>query len=143
MAIYGSDISALLDAPDPEIIVTEQQAAAIACAKRWLTPQDALTDVGETEDYDSLDVFEWMGASVNLSDTSVQDDLAAQATQVLQHEPYAQNGVKVTVTYSAAPNGNGTLTLTAYIADSPGPFSLVLQNGTNGVTAALLMPGQV
>lgn len=136
--IYGSDIAALLDLPDPEVIVSEQTAAAYACARRWLTPDGALADIGETTHYDSIDVTEYMGASVNLNDRQVLDDLVSQATQVLMAEPYAQGGVRVTATFLG-----GALTLSAYIGDATNPaFALVLQNGANGVTGKLLLPGQ-
>jgi hypothetical protein len=136
--VYGSDIQALFDLPDPEITCSEEVAAAYACARRWLTPDGALADVGETQQYDSFDVTEWLGSSVDLNDQAVLNDLSTQATQVLLDEPYAQGGVRVTATFAA-----GALKLTAQIAGASGPFALVVQNGTNGVTGKLLLPGQV
>lgn len=136
--VYGTDIAALFDLPDPEVMVSEEACAAYACARRWLTPDGALADIGETEQYDSIDVTEWMGASIDLHDPSVLNDLESQATQVLLSEPYAAGGVVVKATYAA-----GRLTLTGMITGSSGPFSLVLANGAAGVTGQLLLPGQV
>lgn len=135
--VYGSDIAALTDLPDPEIIVLEDDCAAFACARRWLTADGALQEIGETEQYDSIDVTEWLGGNIDLNDPSVINDLEAQATQVLYDEPYAQGGVQVTASY----NG-GKLTLTGIVKGAPGPFSLVIANGAAGVTADLILPGQ-
>jgi hypothetical protein len=135
--VYGTDIAGLLDLPDPEVTVSEDAAGAYACARRWLTPDGCLTDIGETEPYDSIDVTEWMGASIDLNSPSVLNDLVTQATQVLYAEPYAKGGVQVTATYLG-----GVLTLTGNVQGAPGPFSLVVANGAAGVTAKLLLPGQ-
>jgi hypothetical protein len=136
--VYGSDIAALTDLPDPEVIVSEEACAAYACARRWLTPDGALQDIGETEQYDSIDVTEWLGDDIDLNDPTVINDLEAQATQVLLDEPYAKGGATVVATYAG-----GTLTLTGNVAGASGPFSLVVSNGAAGVTASLLLPGQV
>lgn len=135
--VYGIDIAALFDLPDPEILVSEEACAAYACARRWLTPDGALADIGETEQYDSIDVTEWLGASIDLNDPSILNDLESQATQVLLSEPYAA-GVVVTATYA-----KGQLTLTGMAAGASGPFALVVANGAAGVTGQLLLPGQV
>jgi hypothetical protein len=136
--LYGTDIQALFDLPDPEITCSEDVTGAYACARRWLTPINALNDIGEVEQYDSINVPDWLGSSVDLNDQTVINDLQAQATQVLLEEPFAAN-CAVTVTFAA-----GSLTLTAQVQGSTGPlFQLVIANGVAGVTAALLLPGQV
>lgn len=133
--LYGTDIAALFDLPDPEIAVSEAVCAAYACLRRWMTPDGALTDIGETEQYDSIDAIEWLGDDVDLNDPSTLNDLLSQATQVLLEEPYAA-GATVTVTYT-----NGTLAMTAVVAGADGPFGLVFANGAAGVTAQILLPG--
>lgn len=136
--VYGTDIAALLDLPDPEVTVSEDDCAAYACARRWLTPDGALQDIGETEQYDSIDVTEWLGDDIDLNDPTVLNDIETQATQVLLDEPYAKGGATVVATFAG-----GTLTLTGTVTGAPGPFALVVSNGAAGVTASLLLPGQV
>lgn len=133
-AIYGLDLQGLFDLPDPEITCSEVTAAAYACARRWMTPSGALVEIGEVQQYDSIDVREWLGQRPGLSDPTVINDLQAQATQVLFDEQFV-SGASVTVTFIA-----GLLTITAQIQGALGPFAVVLQ--TNGVTAQLLLPGQ-
>lgn len=135
--IYGTDIAGITDMPDPEILVSEQVNAAYACARRLVTPQDALLDIGEIEQYDSIDIRQWLGTSFDLTDPSVITDLQAQAQSALLAEPFA-SGVNVVVTFNA-----GALVLTATIGGNPGPFfQLVVSSGAAGVTAQLLLPGQ-
>lgn len=136
--VYGTDIQALFDLPDPEVICSEETNAAYACARRLLTPSGALTDIGEVQQYDSICVTDWLGGSYDLSNPAVLNDLQAQAQQVLLEEPFAANA-SVTVFY-----GGGVLSLYAQVQGQPGPlFTLVVTSGAAGVTAQLLLPGQV
>jgi hypothetical protein len=135
--LYGTDLQALLDLPDPEIVCSEQVNAVYACARRWVTPDGELTLIGETQQYASICVLDWLGGSFDLNDPTVLNDLSAQATAVLLEEPFAANAI-ATATF-----GGGVLTLTAQVQGSPGPlFALVVANGVSGVTVQLLMPGQ-
>lgn len=135
--IYGTDIQAIDDLPDPEIVCSEIVNAAYACARRLMTPDGALADIGETQQYASVDVRSWLGGSYDLTDQSVLNDLQEQATAALLEEPFAA-GANVTVTF----NG-GTFKVTAQIQGNPGPlFQLVLANGAAGITTQLLLPGQ-
>jgi hypothetical protein len=132
--VYGTDVQALADLPDPEVMCSEAAAAAYQCARRLLTASGALQDIGETQQYDSIDIREWLGARFGLSDSSVLTDLQAQATQVLLDDPFVQ-AVQVTVSYAG-----GTLTLSVQVQGTQGPFAFVI--ATNGVTTQLLLPGQ-
>lgn len=135
--VYGTDIQAIDDLPDPEVTCSESVNAAYACARRLMTPDGALADVGETQQYASVDVRSWLGGSYDLTDQSVINDLQMQATAALLEEPFAA-GANVQVTF----NG-GTLKLIASIQGNPGPlFQLVLVNGAAGITTQLLLPGQ-
>jgi hypothetical protein len=134
--VYGTDIAAVDDLPDPDVVVSEELNAAYACARRLMTPDGALADIGETESYSSLDVREWLGGSYDLTDQSVLDDLASQCSEVLQEEPFAL-GCSVTVTFA-----RGALTITSFIGANRTLFSLVVASGAAGVTASLLLPGQ-
>lgn len=136
--VYGTELAAVDDLPDPEVLVSEEVAAAYACARRLMTPDGALADIGETEHYTSLNVRDWLGGSYDLSDPTTLDDLGSQATTVLQEEPFAAaNGIVVAVTFA-----EGELTVTALVEGTVALFALVVANGAAGVTAQLLLPGQ-
>lgn len=139
--LYGTDLQALFDLPDPEVMCSEEVNAAYACARRWITPDGALADIGETQQYASINVLDWLGGSFDLNDPSVLADLSSQATQVLLEEPFAAGAI-ATATFSQ--NGaSSTLKLTAQVQGAPGPlFALVVTSGVAGVTAQLLLPGQ-
>jgi hypothetical protein len=132
--VYGTTVQVLDDLPDPCVLCSELVAAAYACARRWTIPSGAMTDIGETVQYDSFDVRDFLGGRFSLTDKSVLNDIQTQATQVLQDEPFAQV-VTVRVTYNA-----GTLSLTGQIQGANGPFPFVLN--VNALTAQLLLPGQ-
>lgn len=132
--VYGTDVQALYDLPDPEITCSEQTAAAYQCARRLLTPSGAMQDIGEVQQYDSIDVRDWLGGRFNLTDPAVLRDLEAQATQALLDDPFV-TAVTVSASYSA-----GTLTLSVQVQGAQGPFSFVL--AVSAVTTQLLLPGQ-
>lgn len=130
---YGTDVQALDDLPDPEVLCSGDLNVAYALARRWLTPTGALEEIGDPEPYDSIDVREWLGNRFSLTDRSVIDDLQTQAQQVLLGDPRVESAT-VVATYA-----QGTLTLTARGLGADGPFTLVLS--VNGVTASLLRGG--
>jgi hypothetical protein len=127
MTDYGTDIAALDDLQDPEVLVSGDFAVAYALARRWLTPYGALAEIGETVDYDSIDVRDWLGQRV---DQASLEDLEKQAGQVLLQDPRVLS-VDVTVQYS-----NATIILTGNVIGTNGPFRMVLS--VDGVSASLL-----
>lgn len=131
---YGTDVLALDDVEDPEVLASGDLNVAYALARRLLTPTGALEEIGETEPYDSIDVREWLGNRFRLTDRSVLDDLQTQAAQVLGADPRVETVDSVVVTYA-----QGTLTLTARMSGAAGPFALILS--VNGVSASLLRGG--
>src|SRR4051812_48922007 len=136
--VYGTDLAAVDDLPDPEATVSEGDNAAYACARRLMTPDGALAEIGETEQYTSLDVHDWLGGSYDLTDRTVLDDLASQATAALQEEPFAAGaGIVVTVSFAA-----GVLTLVALVQGVTELFKLVVASGAAVVTSQMILPGQ-
>jgi hypothetical protein len=130
---YGTDLLALDDITDPEILVSGDLNVAYALARRWLTPTSALEEIGDPEPYDSIDVREWLGNRFSLQDRTVLDDLQTQAQQVLLGDPRVETAT-VTATFV-----RGVLTLNGQGTGAAGPFTLVL--AVDGVTAALLRGG--
>jgi len=135
MPDYGTDIAAVDDLPDPEAYVSGTQNVAYAMVRRWLTPTNGMADVGETDDYPSIDVKQWLGGSFDFSDPSTLHDLEDQATQV-------QIGVdaRVTACLVTASYNKGTLSLATQGFGPDGPFSFVLQ--VSQVSTQILFPGQ-
>jgi hypothetical protein len=125
---YGTDIAALTDLPDPEVLVSGETNAAYAEARRLLTPTGALEEVGETAPYDSMDVRDWLGQRL---DATTLDDLQAQVSQVLVEDPRA-----LAADVSVPPLAAGALRISSQVEGTQGPFSFVLT--VDGVTAMLL-----
>ncbi len=121
MTDYGTDLAAVFDSSDPEVLASGEQNAAYAIARRWLTPSGALADVGETGEYDSIDLYEWLGKRVLVA--SDLDDLKTQAEQVALEDPRVLS-IVVTPSFN-----NGVLTVTAQAIGTQGPFTLVVAIG--------------
>jgi hypothetical protein len=130
---YGTDVLALDDVQDPEVLVSEELNLAYALARRWLLNPEDIEEIGETEPYDCIDVRDWLGDRFSLTDRTVLDDRQTQAAQVLLGDPRVDH-VIVVATFT-----QGTLRLSAQGFGKNGPFKFVL--GVNGVTAQLLRGG--
>lgn len=124
---YGTDIAALTDLPDPEVLVSGELNAAYANGRRLLTPTGALEEIGDLEEYDCVDVRDWVGTRQPNDDVS---DYEATATQVLTADERNLTAiVDITIT-------DGALTLTGSIVGTDGPFPFVL--GVDDVNAQVL-----
>ena len=124
---YGTDVQALDDLPDPEVLCGGETNAAYASGRRLLTPTGALEEIGETEEYDSIDVREWLGARRGEAERA---SLETQASQVLTQDPRVLSSeVEVAL-------GKGALQLEASLEGTEGPFSLVLS--VDDVTTKLM-----
>jgi hypothetical protein len=129
---YGTDVQALDDLNDPEILVSGDLNLAYALARRLMTPAGAMAEIGDSAPYDSIDIRDWFGKRFALVDRTAIDDLQQQCRQVLAQDARVQGGsVDVVATFNA-----GTLTVSVQGLGGSGPFAFVLQ--TSGVTAALL-----
>jgi hypothetical protein len=128
--LYGVDVAALDDLPDPEQLVSEEENVAYALGRRLITPEGALEELGDPEPYDSLDLNEYFAKR---TDAQERATLAARATRVLSSDPRVRT---VSVETSFA---NDTLSLTARGEGREGPFAFVLS--TDGVTVELLEGG--
>lgn len=117
MADYGTDIEALDDLPDPEVLCSGERNAAYAQARRLLTPDGALEDIGDLSAYDSLDLRDWFGARPSTEDKRTLD---ADVKTVLQADARARS-VAARVDFSA-----GELAVTSRTVGDDGPFGLVL-----------------
>lgn len=135
MAIdYGIDVAAVDDLPDPEVFSSGTQNVAYAMARRWLTPTGGMADVGETEDYPSIDLRQWLGLNIDLSDPSTLADLEQRATQVQLGTDQRVTACTVKASFNA-----GMLSLSAQGFGPAGPFTFVLQ--VSQLTVRLLFPG--
>lgn len=129
-ALYGTDVQALNDLPDPEVLCSGDLNVAYALARRLANDPDAMEEIGDTNEYDAINMNDWLGGDFDLTDRTVLDDLQQQATQVLYKDPRALT-VIVQATYS-----QGTLALNVQGDGSNGPFSFVVT--ADGVTAPTL-----
>jgi hypothetical protein len=127
---YGVDVQALDDLNDPEILVSGDLNVAYALARRLLTDPEAMTEIGDTSPYDSINIRDWLGARFQLSDRSVIDDLQQQCRQVLSQDPRVVT-VDVRITFN-----QGVLNVAVSVNGTNGPFAFVLS--VNGVNAAFL-----
>lgn len=127
---YGTDVAALDDLPDPEVLVSGELNVAYAEARRMMTPDDAMEEIGDPEEYDSFDVRDNLGQR---SDDTLIADVDSNATQVLSQDVRVLSA-SVDVTF----NG-GVLRTAAQVQGQNGPFSLVLS--VDSVSAAKLVTG--
>jgi hypothetical protein len=130
---YGSDLAAIDDLFDPEVIVDGNLNVAYALARRLLTPAEAMEEIGDTAPYDSIDIRDWLGQRFQLSDRTVIDDLQIQCRQVLQQEKRVDR-VSAIATYT-----QGTLSVAVQGEGADGLFSFVLS--VDGVTVKFLKGG--
>lgn len=129
-ALYGTDIQALDDLNDPEILVSGDLNVAHALGRRLITDADAMLEIGDTAPYDSINLNDWLGRRFQLSDPTVIDDLQQQCRQVLSQDPRVDS-VSVNASFS-----QGQLAVSVQGQGAQGPFKFVL--ATDGVTASLL-----
>jgi hypothetical protein len=129
-ASYGVDVKALDDLPDPEELASEDENVAYALARRLAQDSDALEEIGDTNEYDSINLNDWLGGDYDLTSLTEVDDLQQQATAVLIKDPRV-----LTVRVQAAFNGT-VLSVSVQGSGSNGPFSFVLS--VDGVSAPVL-----
>ncbi len=127
---YGIDIAALDDLPDPEQLVGGELNAAYACARRMLTPDDAMEEIGEPSEYDSFDMRDYLGSR---ADDSVTADVESNTEQVLPQD------ARVLSATASSTFVSGLLSTTVQANGQNGPFPLVLS--VDGVSAAKLVTG--
>lgn len=130
MVNYGTDIAAVDDLPDPEVLCSGEDNVVRALARRLLQPPGVMEEIGEPDPYDSIDLRDWQGR--RLSDSDLRD-LEAQATQVL-----AQDERVLSVEVSAAFAGR-VLSLEANGNGTEGPFAFILS--VDDVSAKILQGG--
>ena len=63
MAInYGTDVAALTDLPDPEVLISGPLVVAYRVCRRRLTQSGALAEIGDEAPYSSFDVRDYLGS---------------------------------------------------------------------------------
>ena len=124
---YGIDVAGLADLPDPEILVEGDLNVTFALARRLMQDADANEEVGDLDEYDSINLNDWLGGDFDLTDRTVLDDLQQQATRCLLKDPRVIS-VRVEATYTT-----GSLVVTVNGDGTAGPFGFVLS--IDGVSA--------
>lgn len=114
---YGSDIAATTDLPDPEVLVSGETNAAYAQARRLLTPDGALEDIGDASPYASLDLRAVLGKRMAAADVA---KLTRDVNTVLKEDP------RVTTAFASVAQSGGGLVVTSQSDGANGPFGLVL-----------------
>jgi hypothetical protein len=129
-ALFGTDIQALNDLPDPEVLCSGDLNVAYALARRLSQDSDAMAEVGDTDEYDAINLADWLGGDFDLTNRTVIDDLQQQCKQVLLKDPRVLD-VRVQASYTS-----GTLNVSvAGTASNGGPFSFILPITSSGVQA--------
>ena len=130
---YGTDVRALDDDDDPEVLVSGDTNLAYALARRWVNDPQDYEAIGETLPYDCIDARRWFGARLNLSDRTTLDDIAAKHQRVLLGDDRVLSATVV------ATFAQGTLTLNGQGIGSKGAFGLIVSVGS--ATVQLLRGG--
>ena len=131
-ALYGTDVQAMDDLPDPEVLCSGDVNVAYALTRRLFNDPEAMEEIGITSEYDAINLNDWIGGTYNLNDRTVLDDLQQQATQAIYKDPRVDT-ITVTATYVA-----GVLSVSVAGDGSDGPFSFVVSVSSDGVTAPFL-----
>lgn len=131
---YGTDVQALDDLPDPEVLCSGDTNVAYALARRLANDADALEEIGDTDEYDAINLNEWLGSDFDLTDPTVIDDLQQQATQVLLKDTRVLS-VVVQATYAT-----GLIKVSVQGQGADGPFSFVLLVDAITTTISELQP---
>lgn len=127
---YGTDVQALDDLPDPEVLVSGPLNVAYAMARRLCQDADVLEEIGDDEEFDSINLNDWMGGDYDINDPSTIDDIQQQVTQVLLKDVrVASVTVKATIVA-------GLLQVAAQGFGAAGPFGFVIT--IDGVSAPLI-----
>jgi len=127
--LYGTDVQAFNDLPDPEMLCSGDLNVVYALARRLANDADAMAEIGDNNEYDAINLNDWLGGDFDLTNRTVTDDLQQQATQVLLKDPRVLS-VSVQVTYT-----QGTLNVKVQGQGSNGPFSFVLPVSAAGIQA--------
>lgn len=123
---YGTDVQALDDLPDPEVLVSGDVNVGYALGRRLLTPPGAMDEIGE-EEYDSIDLRGNLGARMSTQDVA---DLRSDASRALSADERVDD-VSVDIDHVT-----GGLELAVTATGDAGPFRLVVS--VDGVSATLL-----
>jgi hypothetical protein len=125
--LYGVDVAGLEDIADPEVLVSEDTTVAFSLARRLMQDSDALEEIGDLDEYDSINLNDWLGGDFDLTDRAVLDDLQQQATAACLKDRRART-LTVQAFYTT-----GTLTVEVNGQGADGPFGFVLS--IDGVSA--------
>jgi hypothetical protein len=124
---YGVDVAALDDLPDPEVLVEGDDNLALAQGRRLLQPADAFDEIGETAQYDCLDLRDFLGRRLSVDE---QEELEADVDRVLNSDP------RVRAAEGNVELAGGALKVDAATQGRDGAFNLVLT--VDKVSASLL-----
>lgn len=114
---YGTDIQAIADLPDPELLCSGETNRACAIARRLLTPYGALEEIGEEAEYRSIDLRDCLGRRYTADELRA---LEAEVEAVIADDPTVVSA-RVTLSFGA-----NTLTVAVAAEGAEGPFDLVL-----------------
>ena len=123
--VYGTDVKALDDLPDPEELCSGDEAAAYSIARRHSTPVDAPVEYGEDADYQCFDVEEYLD---DVLDDTTADQIENLSRQVTQDDPFVSSS-----STDVTQNGSGTIALSVDAHGADGPFPLVISVDKLGV----------
>ena len=127
---YGTDVYAVDDLPDPDVLASGPLNRAAAMARRLLEPQGVNEEIGDDAPYYCLDVRDWLGARVS------QEDIRNHEAEVLQ--VLSQDETVITVEAELVFVGR-VITLAVRGEGDDAPFSFVLK--VDDVSATLLRGG--
>jgi len=128
---YGTDVMALDDLPDPEVLVSGELNVAYAMVRGIIEPSTAHLEIGDPEPPRTVNIKDYLAKRMNQADvqtaevqverSAIDDDRVKSASSTV-----TQTGEKLTVTI-AAQGQNGPFTAVATI-DHAGAV-LALQAG--------------
>jgi hypothetical protein len=130
---YGTGIQALDDLPDPVRLCSGATNAAYRAARRLLQRADAYEEIGVVEEYDCLDLRDYLGRRMSLQDVR---DLENACEQVLSEDKFI-----ATVTVSATLSAN-QISVEVRAEGSEGSFGFVLNVTNAGFTIRIFFPGE-
>lgn len=129
--VYGTDIRALDDLPDPEELCSEEENAAYAIARRHASGEGCLEEIGDEAPYDCFDIEELLDQDV---DDTLRQRLELRSTQVTEDDEYV-----VSASSEARVTAANAVELSIKAEGGEGPFDLVI--GIDKLSIQLLRRG--
>lgn len=125
-SVYGTDVRALTDLPDPEELCSGDENAAYAVARRHASGEGCMAEIGDDAPYDCFDVEDMLDRD---SDDRTRAAVERRSGQVTEDDAFVESSTSV-----ATLSDEGALELEVSAEGVEGPLRLVISVDKLGIT---------